>query len=166
MTSPRQLQHQLDLLMADARFQRALAAYRKDDDRHDVAYLAGSETDGRTIDFDRDFAQAIEHGQIKLNGEAFDPRPFIRVHEAIEGAILNHAFTPSVWVLAPLHGKSLPNPAHDLALLAERHAVEHAFGPGSWQPYLASMQHLVKEDNAAEVPNPPPRIMRMPERRT
>jgi len=154
--------HQLELLMADPKFQKALRAYRREDDRHDVAYLAGSETDGKTIDFDKHFAQAIEEGHVRIDGKPIDPRPVISVHEAIEGAVLRHQFEPGSWILPPLHGKSYPNPAHDLALIAERQAAEHAWGPGCWDKYNAALKPYIKEDEAEVIHNPPPKILRMP----
>src|SRR5271156_5539119 len=76
-------QHQLEALLDDAKFQRALQRYIRDNDKHDTAYLAGSEDDGQTIDFDRDFVSAIHGGKIKYRGHAYDPRPFLRCHDAV-----------------------------------------------------------------------------------
>jgi hypothetical protein len=153
-------EHQLALLMDDPVFVKAVAAYRKEDDGHDVAYLAGSNEDGETIDFDRHFAAAIEAGKVKYEDQAYDPRPFIRVHEAIEGAILRGQFQPESWVLGPIKGSGYPNPAHDIALVAERRTIEHA--GLDWKKYSDPLEPFIKEDEEEQIKNPPPDILRQP----
>lgn len=149
--------HQLHLLMADPKFQHAVAAYRHDDESHATAYLAGSSSHGDTVHFDKDFADAVERGAVKLHGQAIDPRPAIRVHEAVEGAILRRQFSPGVWML----GRD-PEGAHRVALIAERYAAEEMFGPGSWPAYFKATAAWSKQDTRREVPNPPADILRVP----
>jgi hypothetical protein len=157
MMTDAQAAHQLHLLMADPKFQQALRAYRGENDRQDVAFLAGSSKHGNAVAFDRHFAAAIEHGQVKLNGQPIDPRPAIRVHESVEGAILRHQYSPGVWMLG-----DDPEAAHRIALLAERYAAEQLFGPGSWPAYLEATAPWIKQDNRREVPHPPKDILRLP----
>jgi probable phosphoglycerate mutase len=151
-----QYQKQLELLLADKKFQQALRGYTGEDVGHDVAFLAGSEANGKRIDFDKDFVSAIQDGKIKFRGKSFDPRPLLRVHEAVEGTILLRHYSPSLWVLKI----SPENAAHPIALLAERHAAEHAFGPGSWGAYTKALQPYIKPDSTDAIKNPPPNILR------
>jgi hypothetical protein len=155
--SEAQAAHQLHLLMADPKFQQALSAYRGENDGQDVAFLAGSNKGGNTVAFDRDFAEAIEWGKVRINGRPIDPRPAIRVHESVEGAIVRHQYSPGIWIL----GKD-PDAAHRIALLAERYAAEEMFGAGSWPAYLQATAPWIKQDNAREVPHPPKDILRLP----
>lgn len=153
------LKHQLELLLADRTFQQALKNYRYEDHQHPTAYLAGSSVHGDTVHFDKHFAQASGSGKILFRGQPLDRRPFIWVHEAVEGAILDHRFSPGIWMLPgdPMQA------AHDIALIAERLSVEDALGPNAWKDYSQPMQPYVKQDTEHAVPNPPPDIRRLPQ---
>ena len=152
---------QLELLLADKKFQDAVGKYLNEDERHDVAYLAGSSTDGQTIFFDRDFSSAINSGKIKYRGKAFDPRPYLRVHEAVEGAILRKQFTRGVWMLK--QDPSEYETAHRIAIIAEKLAVAESLGHEEWKAYDAPLHSYIKPDTPQAVPNPPKGILRAPD---
>lgn len=156
----REEQKQLELLLADRRFQASFARYHKRDQDHDVAFLAGSSKDGETIYFDKDFCRAIENGEITFKGKPFDPRPLLSVHEGTEGTILRGGYTPGIWMRGGDH-KSYDF-AHRMATLAEMEAVDAYFGKGSWKDYDKTLEPWVKPDDPRIISNPPPDILREP----
>lgn len=152
---------QLARFMADSKFVHAVADYRKDDENHDVPYLGGSDNKGTTVFFDRRFADAVKRGKIRYGGNSYDPRPFVRTHEAVEGAILRGQYNPkSVILIVPgKDGFDYPT-AHDIATAAEQHAV-HAAGL-DWNKHQQSMQNIIRITEAEKPKNLPPDLLKAP----
>lgn len=138
---------ELEQALADPKFAAALAAYKNEDDSHDIPFLGGSDNAGKTIYFDRKFNNAVKAGKIKYGGQPYDPRPFVRVHEAVEGALIR------------LHGLDYTQ-AHDIATAAEKHAVE-ATGR-DWNKHQNSMRNAIKISEAEKAKNPPPDLLKVP----
>jgi broad specificity phosphatase PhoE len=149
-------ERELRTLLDNAEFAAAVAAYDREDDTHDIPYGGGSATDWRTIFWDHRIAAAIKAGKFQLGGKAEDPRPTGKVHEAIEGAILH--LWPQVSKLLgwPVGGpKYLP--AHDLADIAERHAVAHK--GWDWDQYQREWLRLIEPIEKAPITNPPSNLL-------
>lgn len=75
-------------LLDDPQFSKAVSAYTKRDNDHQIPFLAGSNNAGDTIYWDRDFYAAVKAGKVKYDGKPYDPTPFTDVHEAVEGAAI------------------------------------------------------------------------------
>ncbi len=125
----------------DPEFKSALAKYDTTDTDHDIPYLGGSNNSGTTVYYDRRFAKSALH---KL---PYDPDAFLRIHESVEG------------VLIRLYGKDY-TAAHDLATIAERHAVEAA--GHSWKQYSDMLRPFISEDENEDVTDPPDDILLLP----
>lgn len=141
----------LEKLMQDPRFVAAVQAYNKVDDKHDVPFLGGSDNTGRVVYFDRNFANAVRGGAVRYERQPYDPRKFVHIHEAVEGALIRH------------HGLDYTR-AHDLATAAEQHAVE-ASG-GNWTKHQDSMKPWIKRDEKEKITSPPPNLLTVPYRGT
>jgi hypothetical protein len=135
---------ELEMMLANPQFAAAVAAYRNEDDTFDIPYLGGSGTDGATVFYDRHFVAAIKAGQVKLNGQPIDPRKTLKVHESIEGAeirLLKFDYTK----------------AHDIATIAEHHAVDHL--GWNWAAYSAALEPYIRTDERETITNPPPNLL-------
>lgn len=133
--------------MADPRVHAAVAAYTGEDDSHDVPDLGGSDNAGHSILFDQGFVAAIKAGRFMYDGQPFDPRPFLRVHGAVEGALIR--------ILGFDYVK-----AHLLATIAERHAVE-ASGR-AWDAYESAFRPFIRATEAETQGNWPPDLLLAP----
>ena len=94
------------------------------DRRWDIPYLAGYSRAGRTIYIDRDVPETFGP-----KGRRVRVDPFLIVHEAVEIALLDKLDLAY-------------QDAHNIALLAERSAVEAA--GIDWQPYQQFMMKHIK----------------------
>ena len=128
----------------DPKFTAALQRYRSEDDSHDIPYGGGSDTAGVVIFFDRHLVAAIKAGRVLYKGQPFDPRPFIKIHEAVEG------------VLIRIFGLDYPH-AHLIATAAERHAVERA--GLNWTAYSASFAKFIRADEHESIVDPPKNLL-------
>lgn len=142
-------------LLDDPKFSAAVSAYTKEDDTHDVPFLGGSDNSGHVIYFDRAFVAAVMAGQVKYDGKAFNPIPFLKVHEAVEGAAIRllHANYDTD------NAQGLPG-GHLVATWAERRAVAHA--GLDWNKYQAALQPWIRKDEGEQVKNPPPNLLKVP----
>jgi hypothetical protein len=125
-------------------FVQALQRYQSEDDTHDVPYLGGSDRAGACILFDRQFVAAIKAGKVLYKGKPYDPRPFIRIHEAVEGVLIR------MFHLDYDH-------AHLIATAAERAAVEHA--GLNWDAYSNSLAPFIRADEQEKIKDPPPNLL-------
>lgn len=141
----------LHRLLDQPQFSAAVQAYRRIDENHDVPFLGGSNNAGDTIYFDRHFAQAVKAGRVKYDGQPYDPRPFVMVHEAVEGAAIR---------LLGLHydkpKDGMPG-AHEVATWAERRALQHA--GYDWAKHQAALDPWIKAGEHERVTNPPPDLL-------
>jgi broad specificity phosphatase PhoE len=149
-------EHELRTLLDNPEFSAAVAAYDREDDTHDIPYGGGSSTDWRTIFWDHRIVAAINSGKFRLAGKAEDPRPTGKVHEAIEGAVIH------LWpMVSKLLGWPQTGPkylrAHDLADIAERHAVAHK--GWDWAEYQREWLKLIEPVEKAPVTNPPSNLL-------
>lgn len=127
--------------------QAAIAAYTQTDETHDCPDLGGSDNAGRTIIFDQGFVSAIKAGRFKYEGQPFDPRPFLRIHEAVEGALIR------------LLGYDYDR-AHLQATIAERQAVEKA--GMVWAKYQQAFQPFIRATESERDGNWPPDLLLAP----
>lgn len=137
-------ERELRQLLDNPDFAKAVAAYRNEDDTHDIPYLGGSDTGGTTVFYDRAFVAAIKAGKVKIDGKPIDPRPALKVHETIEGAeirLLHYDYTR----------------AHDIATVAEQHTVAHL--GWDWAKYEAALAPFIHSDEIEKITNPPPNLL-------
>lgn len=144
-------QRELEHLMENPEFVKAVSAYDREDCDHDIPYVGGSSTDGRTIFWDRHLCSVIDAGKYLISGKPQDPRPAGRVHEAIEGAIIRLMRTDYTL-------------AHDIADVAERHAVEHL--GWSWPAYQKAWKPFIRVEEHESITNPPADLLLEPYRNT
>lgn len=154
-------ERELRELLDEPRFAAAVRAYDREDDTHEVPYGGGSGTDWRTIYWDHRVANAINAGHFRLGGKPIDPRPTGKAHEAVEGAIL-HLWEPVRSLLGWPETTERYQRAHDIADLAERHAVAHH--GWDWQEYQRQWEQLIEPIERARVTNPPPNLLLEPYR--
>jgi len=142
-------------LLENPDFARAVAAYREEDDTHDIPFLGGSNNAGTCIYFDRQFVAAIKAGRVKYEGKPYDPRPFLKVHEAVEGAAIRllHANYDTD------NAQKLPG-GHLIATWAERRAVEHA--GLDWVKYQDSLKPWITADEHERATDPPGDLLTVP----
>lgn len=137
----------LSWLLNQPDFQKALAAYTDIDEEHDCPDLGGSDNAGHTIIFDRVFVAAVKAGKFLYQGKPLDPRPYLFIHESVEG------------VLIRLLGLDYTE-AHLFATLAERHAVE---SDGlNWGKYQEAFQPWIRKTEAETKGNWPPDLLLTP----
>jgi hypothetical protein len=144
-------EQELRQLLDNPQFAAAVAAYRNEDDSRDIPYLGGSDNQGTTVFFDRQFVDAIKAGKVKIDGKHIDPRPALKVHESVEGAeirLLHFDYTR----------------AHDIATIAERHAVAHL--GWDWTKYEAALAPFIRIDERETITNPPANLLLDPYRGT
>jgi hypothetical protein len=140
---------ELAKLYHDPKFKAALAAYIKTDETHDVPYLGGSNTGGDTVFFDHRLSPLVTAGKLTIHGKPYDPRPFIWLHEAVEGALIR------------LYGLDYSQ-SHDIATVAERQAITQAFGPKGWEEHQDALHSVIGEDEREKVINPPRDLLLTP----
>jgi hypothetical protein len=151
----------LHQLLDDPKFAAAVKAYRNEDDSRDIPFLGGSDNAGSTVYFDRRFVAAIKAGKVLYKGKPFDPRPFLKVHESIEGALIRGERTPGRVYVIKIHAGPLGySEAHAIATWAERRAVEHA--SLDWQTYQDALKPFIRTDETEKVANPPPDLLKVP----
>ena len=146
----------LEQLLTNPQFAAAVQAYSKEDDQYDIPFLGGSNNAGDTIYFDRQFVDAIKAGKVLYDGKPYDPRQFLKVHEAVEGAAIRllHANYDTD------NAQGLPG-GHLIATWAERRAVEHA--GYDWAKYQASLEPWIKADEAEKATGKtPPDLLNVP----
>lgn len=145
----------LESLLSSPRFAAAVRGYTKEDDSCDVPFLGGSNNAGDTIYFDRSFVAAIKKGRVKYDGKPFDPRPFLKIHEAVEGAAIRllHANYDTD------NAQKLPG-GHLIATWAERRAVDHA--GLNWKRYQNALRPFIRKDEIETVRKPPPDLLKVP----
>lgn len=152
---------QLERLLADPKFTAAIANYKTTDENHDIPFLGGSDNAGRTVYIDRNFAKAVKAGGVRYDGKPYDPRPFIKLHEEVEGALLRGEYEPGTIILVIPRQKGFDYPtAHDIATCAERHAVE-ATGR-TWDKHQDAMKPWIKADEKEKITDPPPDLLKLP----
>lgn len=144
-------ERELQALLGDPDFAKALSGYSDEDDQHDIPYGGGSSTNGHTVYWDRRLAPYIEAGKFKVNGVPIDPRRVGRVHEAIEGALILH------------RGRDYPT-SHDMATIGERHAAAHA--GIEWNPYQDAWREFLAGPEHENPENPPDDLLLEPYRGT
>ena len=149
----------LEQLLADPKFSAAVQAYTKEDDSRDIPFLGGSNNAGDTVFFDRRFVEAVKAGKVLYDGKPFDPRPFLKIHEAVEGAAIRLLGTN----YDTDNAKGLPG-GHLIATWAERRAVQHA--GLDWVKYQAALKPWIRADEHEQVTNPPPDLLTVPYRGT
>ena len=116
--------------MDDPEVRKLLWRVEQVDDSHDIPYLAGYSTDGKTIYIDRHLPEMLgyEHGGRK---KEYSPRSFLHDHEAMEKALIDALG----WRYTH---------AHDVATAYER---RHVLQAGlSWKPYQAAYRPFIKAD--------------------
>lgn len=140
-------ERELRELLDNPEFAKAVSAYHNEDDTKDIPYLGGSDTEGTTVFFDRAFASAIKSGQVKIDGKPIDPRPALKVHESVEGAeirLLHYDYTK----------------AHDIATIAEQHAVAHL--GWDWDKYEDALKPFIRGDESETIHDPPSNLLLAP----
>lgn len=145
----------LERLLAQPAFTQAVSAYSKEDDSGDVPFLGGSNNAGDTVFFDRSFVAAIKAGRVRYDGKPYDPRPFLKVHEAVEGAairLLGANYDTD-------NANGLPG-GHLIATWAERRAVEHA--GMNWARYQNSLRPWIKIAEKEKAKKPPADLLKVP----
>lgn len=152
-------ERELKTLLDDPQFAAAVKAYVLVDCDHDVPYAGGSETDWRTICWDRQLCAGIAAGKFRIAGKPEDPRPCGRVHEAVEGAIIH------LWAhVCQLLGWDPKGPkyirAHDVATLAEQQAVAHK--GWDWNAYQDGWKPWVRIDERETITDPPANLLLEP----
>jgi hypothetical protein len=129
-----------DTAVSAAWLDRAMTAIRRRkavDHAHDVPYLAGYATDGKTIYVDRHLPRSY----LARGGRRVRIERFLLLHEAIEKALIDEV---------GLHYQH----AHQIATRAEQAAVR-AEGL-SWAEYDRFTQRYVKSLGSERVTRPPP----------
>jgi hypothetical protein len=156
-------ERELRTLLDDPVFAAAVRAYDREDSSHDIPYVGGSATDWRTVFWDRLFAAAVLAGKFKIAGRSEDPRPTGKVHEAVEGAII-HLWDLCRQLLGWPQETDKYDRAHDIATIAEQHAVAHKGWP--WLEYQAAWKPFVRIDEREKITNPPRNLLLEPYRGT
>lgn len=135
---------ELAKLLDNPQFSAAVAAYKTEADGYDLPYAGGSDITGKVVFWDRHLSAAIKAKQFIVDGKPIDPRPAGKVHEAVEGAQIRILGKPYL-------------PSHDLADIAEAHAVAHLGWP--WLAYQAAWRPFVKAEEREKIQRPPPTLL-------
>ena len=130
-------------MIANKRFQAALRGYTDTDGSKCIPYLAGSDESGTTVFFDEHLPAKIS---VRKNGtlKSLDPRPFLRIHETVEG------------VLIRLYGFDYAK-AHRYATCEERAAVEAA--GIAWRSYETALEPMIRIDEHDKPTNMPKNLL-------
>lgn len=131
----------LQSLLNDPQFVRAVQNYRTVDATKKIPFLGGSDNAGRKVFLDRDFAKAIQNGNVRYRGKSFDPTHLLGVHEGVEGALLRGEYGPQHGL--PPGGLDYTQ-SHDIATAAERHAAEHL--GLDFDRYQGALKPWIKKD--------------------
>lgn len=142
-------------LMDNPRVVAGVRGYTKADDSHDVPFVGASNEAGDTVYLDKAFAQAVKDGKVKYDGKPFDPTPFIKLHEAIEGACIRHLHCN----YDTDNKQGLPG-AHLIASWAEHRAVVDS--GLDWDKYQAALKPWIAKDAREKVENPPTDLVKTP----
>jgi len=123
-------------LMMDRALDAIVRRVKKFDRAHDIPYLAGYSTDGKTIYIDRHMPRSFRH-----NGREIDTDRFLVLHEEVEKTLIDQLG------LHYLH-------AHQIALRTEQAAVRAA--GVDWREYDGFMQRYVKRIGDERLTKVPP----------
>jgi hypothetical protein len=75
---------EVDKVMATAKIKAEADTPKPLDETYDIPYLAGYSKDGKTIYVDRHLPP-----QVKIGSRPIDPRPFLKIHESWEKALID-----------------------------------------------------------------------------
>lgn len=127
-------------LLHEPRFRKALRNYTKENGSHRIVFLAGSDTEGRTVFFDKDLPAKLKINRRGGRAEMVDPRQFLWWHEAAEGVLIRD------------YGFGYYK-AHLYATAIERSKVEAA--DYDWNSYQRALKPCIRadeDDSAAGTP--------------